>query len=255
MIKAAKLNCLPLLHEKAPLSGNETDATNAGATPIDEVIRSSNDAGCTESHIALSAHILVLKNLSTGQVPRQVSLEKAGRLLSEELKGQRNFEMLWDFKMNGCGGSSPVFHEGILYVGSGNGELHAINAGTGKPVWKSPTSQFISESPTVVDGMVFVGSAGFKFFAFDAESGEKIAEYNTSGTITNAPEVAGDMIFVENGDGRIYALRMPQSLKRKLQEITRSENRSQDSNDEIMEIDGWLILGNVKLKTNQSTDD
>jgi outer membrane protein assembly factor BamB len=48
---------------------------------------------------------------------------------------------------------------GVLYVGSGDGNVYALNAGTGEKLWSYATDGQVSAAPTVADGKVFIGSS------------------------------------------------------------------------------------------------
>jgi len=54
--------------------------------------------------------------------------------------------------------SSPVAVDGIVFVGSNDNNLHAVNAASGDELWSFETNGFMSSSPVVVDRTVFVGS-------------------------------------------------------------------------------------------------
>ncbi len=69
--------------------------------------------------------------------------------------------------------SSPTVGNGVVYFGTGvDGELAAVNAKTGKLLWRSDAriGGPIYASPTVVDGHVFVASWDSKLYRFDGPS-------------------------------------------------------------------------------------
>jgi len=74
---------------------------------------------------------------------------------------------------------------GKVYLGTIDGRLIAIDAGTGKPVWSQqttdPTKAYsITGAPRVANGRVFIGQAGSEFSqrgyvsAYDAETGRQL---------------------------------------------------------------------------------
>ncbi len=74
--------------------------------------------------------------------------------------------------------------DGVLYRGTGDAHLIAIDAGTGKTLWDkkvedSTQGYFLSAAPIVWNGKVFIGDAGAdwgvkaKMYAFDAKTGDK----------------------------------------------------------------------------------
>jgi outer membrane protein assembly factor BamB len=55
---------------------------------------------------------------------------------------------------------------GVVYVGSDDHNLYALNAATGAKLWSYTTGNFVSSSPTVDNGVVYVGSQDGNAYAF-----------------------------------------------------------------------------------------
>lgn len=62
--------------------------------------------------------------------------------------------------------SSPAVAGGVVYVGSNDGYVYALNAGTGRRLWRYRTGLGVYSSPAVSDGAVYVGSDIGKIYAF-----------------------------------------------------------------------------------------
>jgi len=54
----------------------------------------------------------------------------------------------------------------VVYVGSLDNLLYALDARTGTKLWNFATWSGITTSPVVANGMVYVGSNGGKLYAF-----------------------------------------------------------------------------------------
>jgi len=54
---------------------------------------------------------------------------------------------------------------GVVYVGSGDKNLYAIDAGTGKEKWRFTTGSYVVSSPAVSNGVVYVGSLDKNLYA------------------------------------------------------------------------------------------
>ena len=52
--------------------------------------------------------------------------------------------------------SSPAVAHGVVYVGSSDNNIYALNAGTGAKLWNFDTDVAVDSSPTVVNGVVYV---------------------------------------------------------------------------------------------------
>lgn len=110
--------------------------------------------------------------------------------------------------------SSPAIAGGVLYVGSGDHNVYAIDAATGKLRWKFTTGNVVHASPAVANGIVYVGSWDRYFYALDARTGTlewKFATgddritYNQVG-IAGSAAVSDGMVFFGCRDSKFYAL-------------------------------------------------
>jgi len=101
--------------------------------------------------------------------------------------------------------SSPAVAEGVVYVGTTNGHLYALNASTGAVKWSRALG--ISSSPTVADGAVYVGSWDQSVYALDASTGAIKWSYLTGGGVVSSPAVANGLVYVGSNDTKVYALR------------------------------------------------
>lgn len=113
-----------------------------------------------------------------------------------------------------CYLSSPVVWHGIVYFGSGDGNVYALNAATGAVQWKFKTGDVVHASPAISGGTLFIGSWDSYFYAIDAVSGKekwrfKTGEdhtiYNQVGIQSSAAVVDG-MVYFGCRDSHLYAL-------------------------------------------------
>lgn len=87
----------------------------------------------------------------------------------------------WRFRTNGAVFSSPTVAAGVVYVGSNDGYLYAVNAGTGSLKWKFKPDRRIPSSPAVVDGVVYFGSYDSNVYAVDTATGKLNMEVRDAG--------------------------------------------------------------------------
>ncbi len=136
----------------------------------------------------------------------------------------------WQFKTGGTVLGSPVASGGIVYAGSSDQHLYAIDRETGKEKWKFRTDSAVAGTAAVADGLVYFGSFDGRFYAVDAANGQLKWRFETAGErrfshkylhgLQPAGEVMADpwdfwlsspavwngMVFFGSGDGNIYAL-------------------------------------------------
>lgn len=55
---------------------------------------------------------------------------------------------------------------GVVYVGSFDNNVYALDAATGALKWSYTTGNFIDSSPAVADGVVYIGSGDQRVYAF-----------------------------------------------------------------------------------------
>ncbi len=85
--------------------------------------------------------------------------------------------------------SSPAVVDGVVYVGSDDGNLYAIEAATGSERWRFTTGDQVNSSPAVVDGVVYVGSDDGNLYAVEAATGSERWRFTTGGEVGSSPAV------------------------------------------------------------------
>jgi outer membrane protein assembly factor BamB len=61
--------------------------------------------------------------------------------------------------------SSPIIADGVVYIGSDDGHLYAVDRQTGQELWRFETGGNIISTPAVSEGVVFFGSQDFYLYA------------------------------------------------------------------------------------------
>jgi outer membrane protein assembly factor BamB len=115
-------------------------------------------------------------------------------------------QVKWRFATRSWSASSPVAGYGVIYFGSGDGNLYAVDATTGKERWRFKTDGMVLSTPAVADDTVFVGSTSGTFYAIDALKGQLRWKYKTGSWIVSSPLPSMGLIFVGSGDHSVYAL-------------------------------------------------
>jgi eukaryotic-like serine/threonine-protein kinase len=136
----------------------------------------------------------------------------------------------WKFATGDRIVSSPVWLDGVLYFGSDDNNLYAVDAVTGLQKWKYATQGPVPSSPAVAGGLVYFPSYDGKFYALNAETGKLKWKFTTGGerrfeakgihgflpknqTIADpwdlylsSPVVVAGAVYFGSGDGNLYAL-------------------------------------------------
>jgi eukaryotic-like serine/threonine-protein kinase len=122
--------------------------------------------------------------------------------------------LLWNYTTGDGVSSSPVIVNGVIYVGSRDHNLYAINAATGDRIWNFTDfdNNWVSSTPAVADGVVYFGGYRNKVYALDAGTGALIwnytvpSRYMTRIDISSSPAVANGIVYIGNFDGNLYAI-------------------------------------------------
>lgn len=115
-------------------------------------------------------------------------------------------QLLWTFAAGSLIRSSPTVVNGIVYVGSDDGKLFAINSVTGQQEWTFVTRGQINSRPTVVNGVVYVGSADSNLYAIDAMTGREKWAFPTGSGVSASPMVVDGTVYISSGSGKLFAI-------------------------------------------------
>lgn len=87
----------------------------------------------------------------------------------------------WKFKSHGKIFSSPAVNNGMVYIGSEDHNLYAIDQKTGEQLWKYTTGGAVHSSPAVYNNMVCFGSFDGNYYMLNAKTGSLIWKFKTGG--------------------------------------------------------------------------
>ena len=109
--------------------------------------------------------------------------------------------------------SSPVFYNGILYFGSGDGRINAVDAEKGKLIWSFQADDIVHGTPAIYNDKLFVGSFGGNVFALQCANGNLIWKFKSvgqayfpRGEMQASPVISNGLVIVAGRDYNIYAL-------------------------------------------------
>ncbi len=121
--------------------------------------------------------------------------------------------------------SSARIRDDILYIGSSDyQQLLAIDAASGKQIWKFDTGGSAWSTPAVTSSLVYIGAVGIPdngyidhhgaFFAVDRATGKLVWRYPMSAVpglrcygVASSPAVDRGLVFVGGIDGTLYAFK------------------------------------------------
>ena len=138
--------------------------------------------------------------------------------------------VVWEFKTGSRIFSSPVVADGLVFVGSNDHFVYAIDAVTGSETWKFQTGANVNGTPAVANGAVYVLSLDGNAYALDEHTGKQLWKFQTAGEsrlnvagiyglapsrevvpdvwdfFLSSPAVDGGLVYFGSGDHNVYAL-------------------------------------------------
>lgn len=138
--------------------------------------------------------------------------------------------LAWKYRTGGRVVSSPVVSGDMLYVGSTDNFLYAIDRTSGTLQWKFETQGPVNSSPAFHNGLVYVASIDGNVYAVDAATGRQRWKFATKGerrfsapgihgaiprtevmpdpfdVFLSSPTIADGTVYIGSGDHHVYAL-------------------------------------------------
>ncbi len=138
----------------------------------------------------------------------------------------------------------------LIVVGTGSGEILALNQSDGTLAWKSRVASEVLSPPQIDDDLVVVQTIDGKVAAYDAIDGSRKWLYTTSipsltlrGTAT--PIISGDVIAVGFSSGKVAFLDRETGLAGFDQRVGVAEGSS--DLERLVDIDGTMAMDNGRL--------
>jgi outer membrane protein assembly factor BamB/tRNA A-37 threonylcarbamoyl transferase component Bud32 len=112
----------------------------------------------------------------------------------------------WRFKARRAITSSPVFAQGLVYVGSMDATLYAIDAKTGWVTWRFRLGKASISTPCIMENRIFTGAADGIIYCVEANTAKEVWRFATQHQVTGSPLVYKDSLYCGSVDGYLYCL-------------------------------------------------
>ncbi len=113
---------------------------------------------------------------------------------------------LWRFSTGGPVVAAPAVGDGVVFAGSDDMHVYALDAATGEMRWSFATGDAVRSSPTVSEGVVFVGSNDNHLYALDAGSGDLLWKIDTGNWVQYRPTVSDGVVYLSVQDADAHEL-------------------------------------------------
>jgi len=114
-------------------------------------------------------------------------------------------QVAWQVQLGGAANFVPIVVDGKVIVGDLSGILRALDARTGREIWRFQTEKGagFAESAAAADGLVFVADLGGTLYGLDAATGNKRWDKPLPNSGVQ-PIVADGLLYVGSSDGHAY---------------------------------------------------
>jgi outer membrane protein assembly factor BamB len=122
---------------------------------------------------------------------------------------------VWTFAASGPVSAEAAIAGGRVYVGTGKGVLHCLEADTGREVWQFTAKDAIAAAPAVGRSLIFVAANDGRLYALRLDTGAEVWQYSgedkmSSGAIViPSPDGAGEWVLINGYDGTTRVLNAP----------------------------------------------
>lgn len=118
-----------------------------------------------------------------------------------------NGELKWRTRLGDTSGAFGLLKvvDGVIYIGSKDEHLYAVNADSGELKWDFETVDSVVTTPSVAEGVVYIGS-GHSLYAIDAETGELKCRFAPRGSEVFSPTVIDGIVYVGCMHLYLYAM-------------------------------------------------
>lgn len=112
----------------------------------------------------------------------------------------------WRYRLNKSTISTPCIAENFIFTGAADGNISCLDIRTTKEVWHFTTDHQVTGSPMVYKDSLFCGSVDGNLYSLDYRTGRLRWKFNTNGPITGTPAFGNDAVYIGSTDHCIYAL-------------------------------------------------
>jgi outer membrane protein assembly factor BamB len=102
--------------------------------------------------------------------------------------------------------TSPVYHQGKVFLAYLDGELVAVDAASGKPAWKRNLHAHLESSPLAVGGDLYLGDDKTNLVSLRAADGKVRWQFNAPGAIKASPSYHDGKVCVADYQSSMYCV-------------------------------------------------
>jgi outer membrane protein assembly factor BamB len=102
--------------------------------------------------------------------------------------------------------NQPAYYRGLVYIGSYDHRIYALDARTGHTEWKTNVGTGMESPPTVAFGRVYMGGLDGRVRALDAKTGRVLWSFHASGAVKGSISLYHGHLFFGDYAGVMYCI-------------------------------------------------
>lgn len=172
---------------------------------------------------------------------------QTGRTLWQKRLGSRHGFILHRGKNSLEWAGGPSVAGDLLVVGSIEGIVQALDAGSGAERWQVQLSSEVISAPAIADGIVVVRTNDGRLYGLDATDGSRKWAFDRASVPilslrgNSAPHAVNGAVFAGEDNGKVLALRLADGSPLWEQLLAPGEGRSEI--ERIQDVDGTVAVG------------
>lgn len=139
----------------------------------------------------------------TGLLTEELSVSQATQFFQDQ-----SHSPLWTFKCEDEIRGTPTFHDGVVYIGSYDHNLYALNATNGEFIWKYAADGGIVSKPAIHESKAYFGSTDQYIHCVSIRKGKMVWKQDTDGAIYSSPYIAEGHLFIGSDDEFLHVLNL-----------------------------------------------
>ncbi len=200
---------------------------------------------------AIMRKALIALAQKTGMFEDEITVAQATQYFQDQ-----SHSPIWTFSCEDEIRGTASYADGVLYVGSYDHNLYALEADNGKFVWKYAAEGGIVSKPAIYENKLYFGSTDQYVHAISCRNGKKVWVQSTEGPIYSSPVIAEGHLFIGSDDEHLHVLNLMAgreawsvNLGSSVRSSPRVENELVYIGCENGEIQCYDFSGNIKWRT------
>jgi len=165
----------------------------------------------TNNHLSTGIYAIILFSFFSIESIAQDIITNQSRLISDFREQPK---IKWVFKTKSALFSSPIVNENLVYIGSIDSLLYALEISTGKEIWIFRTNGEIRSNACIGGDNLYLNGGDGNIYALQKKTGKLIWSFHTFGErkydfadyFHSTPILENRILYVGSGDGYFYAI-------------------------------------------------